>query len=219
MVKILFVFTGLVFAVTSASAAVSLSFSTASSKLTNIQNAAGDASGGLFYGIIVDTSGNGFSANGIDYDGFTLPAANSGQFLSTSLGVVTDDYFYWTGASTVASVGGTDGGPNAVTGTFTLNKDLTAGENGITSGDAFALIWFDSGAAADGDKYGFLNVAGMNLPADGGSLTSGLSGLFAGADPIRSASLTFGGTAAPEPSRTVLAFFGLAMVGLRRRRR
>lgn len=202
-----------------ANAAVSLSFATGSSKLTNIQNAAGTATGGLRYGIIVDTTGNGFYSSGTSYDGFAFPASGAGLFLNQENGTVTDDYFYNFGTTTVASVVGTDGGSNAVTGTLTLNKDLSISEDGISAGDAFALIWFDSASTADEAKYGFLTVAGMNLPANGGTMTTGLASLFTGVDPIRTASLSLGGPVAiPEPSRMILLGFGLIGVFFRRRR-
>ena len=206
----------LIAAASAANAAVTLSFATGSSKLTHIQNAAGTATGGLRYGIVVDTIGNGFYSSGTSYDGFAFPASGTGLFLSQENGTGTDDYFYNFGTTTIASVAGTDGGNNAVTGTLILNKDLSISENGISAGDRFALIWFDSLSTADEAKYGFLTVVGMNLPANGVSMTNGLAGLFEGTDPVRTASFTLG--AVPEPSRALFFGFGLIGVFFRRRR-
>jgi len=197
----------------SSSATVTLQFSTASNKLTEIQNAAGNAAGGLKYGIIVDTGGTGFSDLGLNYDGFTLPAANSKVRLARGVdGALTDDYFYWEGETTVPSVTGTDGGNNAITTNFIVNTDGI-----IQGGAAFALVWFDTNTA-DGDKYGFLSIPGganpFTLPAEGNTVS--YSPNFAGADTPRLASNTLG--AVPEPSRTLFVGFGLLGFILRRRR-
>ena len=185
-------------------ATVTLQFSTASSKLTNIQNAAGDASGGLRWGIVVSTSNGSFDANGTNYDGFTFPSSGTAVILANGTsGAATDDVFYWGGNVTSASVGGTDGGSNVIT---TLSNISLA--DGISTGDPFALVWFDTSTTNDGDKYGFLTDASFVIPADGATID--FSGAFSGADPTRLASNTLG--AVPEPSRAVLAiigFFGL----------
>ena len=198
---------------------MTIQFSTTSAKLTNIQNAAGTAAGGLNWGIIIDSNGNGFSEGGSSYlGGFAMPSGG-GTYLSNSSGIVTDDYFYRgsTNNTTTASATGTDAGTNLIT---TISS-VPFGVNDITTGDRYALIWFDTGAStASGAKYGFLTDASalFAMPADGATVqfTSANSSPFSGADPVRLASNTF--AAVPEPSRMILLGFGLVGVFFRRRR-
>ncbi|MBE7497901.1 MAG: PEP-CTERM sorting domain-containing protein [Verrucomicrobiaceae bacterium] len=198
------------FAAISAQATVTLQFSTASAKLTNIQNAAGTAAGGLRWGIVVDTTNNGFDANGLNYDGFTFPAAGSGLFLSKGDGsATTDDFFYFaaTGNTTLASAGGTDSGTNVISQLAGLPLS-----GGVTAGDQFALIWFDTTTANVGDKYGFYTDPSFVIPNDGNTVN--FNSTVLGPDPVRLASNTFG---VPEPSR--VAFFALGLLGFLARRR
>ena len=188
-------------------ATVTLQFSTATAKLTNIQNAAGNAAGGLSWGIVVSTTDATFAGGGTAYDGFTFPAAHTPVALTSGL-AATDDIFYWGGNVTSASVGGTDGGTNVIT---TLSNMVYSGA--IGAGDRFALLWLDSNSN-NGSKYGFLTDASFVLPPDGN--TTSFSSIFAGPDPVRLADNTFG--AIPEPSRFLLVALGVLGVGLRRRR-
>jgi hypothetical protein len=198
-------------------ATVTLQFSTASAKLTNIQNDAGTASGNLRWGIVVDTTNNGFYHNGTNtYDGFTFPAAGAGVFLNqgdVGTGPTTDDFFYF-GASnnlTLSSVPGTDAGTNAI---GTLSGVPLA--SGVSAGDTFALIWFDTSTTNDGDKYGFFTDPAFIIPADGSTVN--FNQVVGGTDPVRNASFTLGAVAIPEPSRALLAGFGLLGFLMRRRR-
>jgi PEP-CTERM motif len=199
-------------------ATVTLQFSTSSAKLTNIQNAAGNATGGLRWGIVIntDTPATGFDANGLNYDGFTFPTAGNGVFLANGVtGLPTDDFFFFgaTLNTTLATVSGTDSGTNVIPSI----SGVPIGVNGIGAGDNFALIWFDTSTTNDGDKYGFLYDSSftipLNLPADGATLD--YSPNFVGADPVRLASNTLG--AVPEPSRLML--LGIGGLGLLFRRR
>lgn len=204
--------------VVSSYATVTLQFSTASAKLTNIQNAAGNAAGGLRWGIVVDTSigQTGFDASGLNYDGFAFPSAGSGLFLSKGDGsAVTDDFFYFasTGNTTLPTAGGTDSGSNVISQLAGL--PLTGG---VVAGQQFGLIWFDTTTSNDGDKYGFLTNAAFILPSDGNTVNFNAAVL--GADPVRLAANTLGGGAGPvpEPSRMMLLGFGLVGLFFRRRR-
>ncbi len=205
--------------VVSSQATVTLQFSTGSAKLTNIQNAAGNATGGLRWGIVVDTSAavqNGFDAGGLNYDGFVFPTAGSGLFLKKGDGsATTDDYFYFasSGNTTLASASGTDAGTNVIS--QLVGLPLTGG---VLAGQKFALMWFDTTTSNDGDKYGFMTDASFVLPAD--SQTVNFNAAVLGVDPIRLASNTLGTVAAPvpEPSRMMLLGFGLIGLFFRRRR-
>ena len=112
---------------------------------------------------------------------------------------------------------GTDpGGAGGITALANIFSSYPAG---VGAGDAFKIIWFETTPAL-GTNYGTFGDAQFTLPPD--SNTQSYATVFdsgTSVDAAKPASLTFGGTAAPEPSRTVLAFLGLAMVGLRRRRR
>lgn len=199
-------------------ATVTLQFSTASAKLTNIQNAAGNAAGGLRWGIVIDTAGNGFDSNGTNYDGFTFPSSGTGTFLANGVtATATDDFFYWGGGTTLATISGTDSGTNAISSI----SSVPFGTNGISAGDPFALIWFDAATTNDGDKYGFLVISGgadpFVIPSDGS--TTSYSPNFAGTDPVRLASNTLGVAGpVPEPSRVLLLGFGALSLVFRRRR-
>lgn len=206
-------------------ATVTLQFSTTTSKLTNIQNAAGNATGGLRWGIVIDTAGNGFYNNGTNYGAIaSFPSGGSGTFLTQNDNLTaSDDYFFFgsTNNLTSASLTGTDSGTNAIT---TISS-VPFGTNGISTGDRFGLIWFDSSTTNDGDKYGFLDVFALNsvlgaIPADSATIqftsTNPNGTPFLGADPIRLAGNSFG--AVPEPSRMMLLGFGLVGLFFRRRR-
>ena len=196
----------------SASATVTLQFSQGGIGATNFSNSSGVATNGMSWGIVVDTTGNGFSSG--NYDALASSIASS-QALSVG-SVLGDDYFVPSGLQTQTLGAPFFSGAEAGIGGITNIASLAL-TNGISSGDAFAILWFETNSGSDGAKYGFFTDPSFTIPADGN--TTPFTTPFVGADPTRSANLTFGGTAAPEPSRTVLAFFGLAMVGLRRRRR
>jgi hypothetical protein len=198
--------------------AMTLQFASTTSVLTNLQNSAGQTNQTLVWGIVVDTTGNGF-ASGSYLPGFNVSdngAANSpnGQFLSTAGGVSDDLLFISTNLMTLSGTGDNSAGFARPTNLVGLNY-----VNGVTQNDAFALIWFDlttktGQVAAEGSKYGMLTDPGLILPADAGSSVS-FAPLFLGPDPARPANLTFG--VIPEPSTALLGLLGV--LGLVRRRR
>ena len=214
MKNYLIVLSGVVLIAASSQAATSLQFSKSPTGATGFANAAGTATNGMLWGIVIDTAGDGFDSG--QYDAFNSGASG---FMNTG-GGASDDYYYFTGVST-ATLGAPffSGGEAGAGGISTANNvpNSANGIAGIDDGDAFAIIWFATSTSADGDAYGMFTNGAFSLTSS--ALPVDYSAPFVGADPTRSANLTFGGTAAPEPSRTVLAFFGLAMVGLRRRRR
>jgi hypothetical protein len=188
-----------------------LQFNSASVKATGFDNAAGNAAGGLSYGIIIDTGRTGFADLGANYDGFVMPSSGSGLFLARGVDAsVTDDFFFWNGQTTLATITGTDGGTNALSTSF---GNIPNGTNGVDAGDPFAIIWFDSNTS-DGSKYGFLTNALFVIPSD--TATVPVANAFPGIDNPRLAGNTLG--AVPEPSRMMLLGFGLVGFFFRRRR-
>lgn len=177
----------------------------------NLANSAGVATNGMRWGIIVDTTGNGFSST---YSAYASGTATAGFFNSN--GTATDDY-YIPGALTVngsvfpASDNGTTPGDGSILDDLAVNY-----LNGVSSNDKFALIWFNDNTSANNSQYGFFTDASFVLPADTGA-TAGFTGPFAGTDPIRSASNTF--QAVPEPSRLIVLGFGVVGLIVRRRRK
>lgn len=193
-------------------AASTIQFNSGSAKATGFDNFAGNATGGLSYGIVMDTTGNGFSGSGSNYDSFTMPATSSGLYLSrASDSSVTDDFFFWNGQTTLATISGTDGGTNGLSTTF---GNIPNGTNGITAGDAFAIVWFDSGSAT-GNKYGFLTDPLFVVPSDSFTVSVASASALANVSSY-SPSNTLG--AVPEPSRMMLLGLGLIGVFFRRRR-
>ena len=177
-------------------------------------NAAGTPTNGMYWGIVVDTGNNGFSGSGGSYDSMAL-GAQSNAAMSFG-GGASDDYFVY-GGSTSDSTGVPEAGFVTSGGAGTITNIAVTYNNGIASGQSFALIWFASNSSAEGDKYGFFTDASLTMPADGQAAVPRDSA-FAGNDAPRTASNTFGGALAPEPSRMMLALFGIGLVGLRRRR-
>lgn len=181
----------------------------------NLANASGVATNGMRWGIIVDTTGNGFSNSGTSYEPYTAGVTTAGFFNAN--GGVTDDYFIPGGltvdASTIYPAGDFGG---TTPGSGSIVEDIVVGySNGISTNDKFALIWFSSNSSSEGAKYGFFADNSFVLPADSGSTVS-YGTPFQGTDPIRTANNTF--TAVPEPSRIALMGLGLAGLFFRRRR-
>lgn len=196
-----------------------LQFNTAAGRATNFGNAAGNTAAGLQYGIIVDTGGDGFDSilQSLSYDIFAS-SVTTAQFLSVG-GVATDDR-YFAGSLTIDSTPfGGEGAPGTIA---NVTSVVYGGAGNIAAGQNFALIWFNDNTAdqAGVDRYGFLNLAGMVMPADAGGSTN-FGGLFTGADPARNATIVFGPSAGPipEPSRMMLLGFGLVGLITRRRRK
>lgn len=181
----------------------------------NLANAAGVATNGMRWGIVVDTTGNGFSNAATDYNPYAGGVTTAGFF--GAAGSLTDDY-YIPGALTVdgstlypfGDFGGSTPGNGSIVDDIAVNYT-----NGISANDKFALIWFSSNTAGEGDKYGFFTDVSFVLPADtGASVSYGLP--FQGPDPLRVASSTF--QSVPEPSRLMLLGLGFFGLFFRRRR-
>lgn len=204
-----------VFAVSSSQAATVIQFYEPYNKgiADNLSGFTGAGKDGMMWGIIVDTTGNGFAANGAAYNDYANLAV-AGFF--SSGGTLTDDY-YIPGALTVNGAlfypggdGGVDPGHGAIVDDITVNYT-----SGISQGDKFALVWFDTNSGATGAHYGFFADNSFILPADTGA-TVGFTDPFIGADAPRNASNTF--QAVPEPSRILILGVGLMGFLLRRRR-
>lgn len=195
-----------------ADATVTLQFGqTGVARASGFANNAGVATNGMRWGIIIDTSGNGFGAG--SYDVFDQ---GTNGFVNVN-SLATDDYFVTTGLSTnSASATGSDSAVTAGAITQLSNILGPTFPSGVNAGDAFRLIWFD-GTPAAGSYYGMMSDASFLIPADGSTVS--FASIFAGdSDPIKSANLQFPGAAVvPEPSRMML--LGLGFLGLFFRRR
>lgn len=186
----------------------------------------------MVWGIVVDAGGDGFDATPTNpyannWTGGTLTGNNSGLQLSTTTNgtdfQLSDDVLYissavmgQTSATNTGVDGGTLAGTNRVLGFSNMNYNAGLG---VATGDAYAIIWFDSlvlgSAATEGLKYGLYNF-GDTLPADppGGAFDK--TAFFAGPDELKTMTMALN-TAIPEPSAALLGALGV--LGLLRRRR
>ena len=183
---------------------------------SNLANFSGTVTDGMRFGIVVDTTGNGFSST--QYDAYAGGGTTAG-FLSAS-GASTDDY-YIPGLTTVDGTSSPffESDFTTIPGHGSILDDMppiTLGANGVSTGDKFALIWLATNSTGAGDHYGLLTDASFVLPSE--PFTGPFDTPFAGNDPVRSASFTFQSTLAPEPSRVLLVGVGLVCSLFRRRR-
>lgn len=162
---------------------------------------------GMTWGVLINSSGSSFDGNTIStlqsaLQGFSIPALPTGASTPVQIGTTG---FYFAEAQSLTSSSGPPTFTNGYMGTDQFN--LT----GVSSGNAFGLLWFSEGTTTSGSHFGFQIPTGINtLPSDGSTITSGINttpGL---------GSYTIG--AAPEPSRVILAALGLGFIFLRRRR-
>ncbi len=187
----------------------------------------------MYWGILVDTNGDGFQAGSyLSFGSILIP-----QFLSTPSGI-TDDYWVGSTNPTFTAAALPDGG---LPGTINLitNVPVYDAENPcfpIQVNDLYGLMWFSApplgiNASTDtvadiGDKYGFYQNAGLQITSASGSIDN--SGIFAGADPVRNTGAENGPptnptgtgyTIIPEPSvvSLLLSLLPLAIVGRLRR--
>ena len=185
---------------------------------SNLANSAGVITDGMRWGIVVDTTGNGFANSGTSYDAYASGVTTSG-YLGAG-GTTTDDYYI---AGTLTQNGTTsgllEGDFTTVPGHGSILDDLnnvplpTAG----SAGKSFALVWFSTNSSNAGDRYGFFTDASFIMPTDGQTVAFGTP--FVGNDPTRSATSTFASlVVVPEPSRMLLAGFGALGLMMRRRR-
>ncbi|WP_397385303.1 PEP-CTERM sorting domain-containing protein [Prosthecobacter sp.] len=198
--------------ISSVQAATTLQFSVSPDGATNFANASGTATNGMLWGVVIATSAS-FSSGSYD----TFNPSVSG-FLNSG-GVATTDYYFATGLSTQALTSpfftGNEAGNGGITTAFGV-PTTGDGVSGVDAGDKFGLLWLPTSTAATNDNYGFYTNAAFTLQSSASVVN--YSSVFAGADPIRSASFTVGASAVPEPSRAILAVLGLGLITLRRRR-
>lgn len=214
----------------SINAAVTYQFS-----VSGINRATGFAANGssvgtdaMRYGLVFDTNGNGFA--GFNSNGNAPSSLNNGVydlFTNTASGFLTagnaatGDY-YWVPSNaspftnTLTSAGSDTGGAGGILSATVSPVGTDAGlPSGLTAGDKFAIIWFQT-IPAEGSYYGLFTDASFVMPASGSTPVEFNSPFLGSNDPIKTANLSF--AAVPEPSRVVLFGFGLIGLFFRRRR-
>lgn len=173
---------------------VTASFLQAQSVTLQVRTVLGDDDGtgtnGMFWGVLVDNAGNGFSV--------TPTGTLSSAFDFTTNGSIGGDS-YFVGSSTTTTVP-----PMGGTG-VALQTPAISLSGGVDTDDQFGIFWSDGASA-----YGFVTAATALLPSAGATVD--FSGIF-NSDPY-----TAGGTI-PEPSAYSLigGLFALGCVMLRRR--
>ncbi len=193
----------------SARATTTLEFSVAPTGATNFANAAGVATNGMAWGVIIDTSGNGFKTG--QYGASVLKLLT----VLTVGGVATDDYYVATGLARRRGgmlFTGSEAGNGGITTTNTVPDAGAA----TRFGHRKHSDWFGWRLCCTGSNYGFLTEADFTMP--GAGAIQSYANDFTGADPVRSASLTIAASGVPEPAGSSLALLGFASLFLRRRR-
>jgi len=217
-----------------ASATITMQMSGTSSYATNFANGAGAGGSTLVWGIVIDTSGNGFAGSAATpyMPGFNYAGNSAAPYvLSTVGGGASDDVLVLSTNLMNLTNNTTDSGSvglNRITNISSLS--YTTGV-GISAGDAFRIIWFDvtalSGTSATGTKYGMFEIASTPITVAAGTTIAGntlgadpgtynYSPAWSGADSLKTMSFTLG-EAVPETSTSLLGALG-ALALLRRRR-
>ncbi|MCH2154438.1 MAG: hypothetical protein MK080_00365 [Opitutales bacterium] len=149
---------------------------------------------GVDFGILVDTSGDGFDVGNYDTFGSSLRG-----FLSNSSGL-TDDYYY----SSLAQTGSHSSIEGEVLGIGGITDSTILGN----SGDEFGLLWFDTSTSSSITYYGFAQDTGSanTIPSGGGSSLA-----WTGLTNNRAFSGSF--AAVPEPS-TYAAIAGIFVLAI-----
>lgn len=185
---------------------------------SNFANAAGTVTNGMRWGIVVDTSNNGFSGSGLNYDAYAA-GVNTAGFLGAG-GVTSDDYFIPSSSTSFTSNSSPweDAGAPGHFANGSIMDDLNdvTLPNGTSTSAHFAIVWFSDNTSAANSKYGFFTDNSFVVPPDSGAGVYG--NVFLGDDPTRSATNTFAVAGVPEPSRMLLAGFGVLGLMMRRRR-
>ncbi len=182
----------------------------------------GGTAGGLLWGIVADTAGDGFDGAGANsyQAGITFQAGSASGWQVTG----TDDLIWFADQSlvqgspdgptvdtTAISGGGSSGGPGGIVSLSSLIVD----EAGTPDAEVdYAIIWFDNGVnntatATVGMNYFLQDAGALDLPAAGGVETHDL-------DATSVISRQF--VAIPEPSSiALLGLAGLTAIGRRKR--
>lgn len=208
----------LAFLATSCSTWASVTLSFSMETVSGLANSAGVPSNDLYYGVIVDSGGNGIKG----YYQHVTSTLDSVFILNDGITAAPTDDVLITAKFRTFDAGGGAGGIFDV-GPFDFLAGL-AGGAAISSGDSFHLIWFAGGP--DGFLAGTLSDASFTIPADGA--LQDYTAPFVGEDPVRWTGRSYSGTTAqstgfgiqfgiPEPSAVLLG--GVGALGLLRRRR
>ncbi len=178
----------------------------------NFANASNVATNGMPYAIVVSTVDSSFSP-GL-YDAFDVSSVGAGGGKLLTIGGVETDDWYTFGSALNSTQAGPP--PDFFTGyanqvsTIFINADDS--NSPITSGDAFAIIWFADGNGNEGSGYGFYENANLLVPNQGA--TTNFSADVGNS--LKSADYSL----VPEPSAyaAVLGLAVLAFVHVRRRK-
>lgn len=167
---------------------------------------------GMAFGILVDTSGNGFLPG--SYNPFNI--TTNGQFLDVG-GSQTDDWFVYDGTQ------GTGQTPPLTAAVFpkgdgTISNVPNIDYTNLAEDQEFAVMWFPASTASTvGDSYGLATDTGatknMLIPADGALGTMPPSS-------VSTKNPGFTVAAVPEPAEWAAIFgvFALGLTWFRRRR-
>lgn len=190
-------------------ATVNIQISQGSNQATNFANKDGTISNGLVWGLMISTTNSTFSQLPKDFQ--------LGTSLNGGLIAGTDDYFI--SSAVLTAQGTTTDAANPGKINIMNGININVAENAITTGQQFAIVWFDSSvtsatqAVAGGTWYGLMTNATWTIPAAGA--TQNISTFFqTSPDPVKAAD-DF--QVAPEPSAMLLGLLGA--LGLLRRRR